>query len=116
MEEGSEVKSDKARNVILSYENTVYFVSQVNVQFHEGDKKHKATFHAKRVADNRMQDLELEISQSLYDVLVEYTRMDNFDIILILHIETSGSKWCLMSENWLRTCHIDRNTDVQYVI
>jgi hypothetical protein len=116
MEKSSEVKSEKARNVILSYEDTLYFVSQVNVQFHEGDKKHKATFHAKRIADNHMQDLELEISQSLYNVLVEYTKMDNFDLILILHIETSGSKWCLMSENWLRNCQIDRNTNVQYII
>jgi hypothetical protein len=116
MEKGSEVKSDKARNVILSYEDTVYFVNRVNVQFHEGEKKHKATFHAKRVADNQMQNLELEISQSLYDVLVEYTKMDNFDLVLILNIETSGSKWCLMSENWLRNCHSDKKTKVQYII
>lgn len=116
MEKGAVVKSDKARNVILSYEDTVYFVSRVNVQFHEGDKTHKATFHAKRVVDNHMQNLDLEISQSLYDFLVEYTKMDNFDLVLILHIENGGSKWCLMSENWLRNYHTSRNTNVQYVI
>jgi len=116
MEKGAVVKSDKARNVVLSYEDTVYFVNQVNVQFHEGDKTHKATFHAKRAVDNNMQNLDLEISQNLYDFLVEYTKMDNLNLVLILQIETSGSKWCLMSENWLTNYHTNRNTNMQYII
>jgi hypothetical protein len=102
MEKGSEIKSENARNVILSYGDQVYFVNRVNVCLGEGEVKYKAVFHAKRVTDNQLQDLELEIDKKLYDMLVEYTKLDNFDLVLILQIEGKESKMCLMSQNWLK--------------
>ena len=102
MAEHSEVKSDNARNVILSYGDSVYFVNKVNVQLQEGKTdKLQAIFHAKRLPDNDPQDLKIEITQKLYDLLIEYAKMDKFDLILILQIHGNESKWCLMSENWL---------------
>ncbi len=103
MAEHNEVKSDNARNVILSYGENVYFVNKVNVQLQEGNAdKLQAIFHAKRLPDNEPEDLNIEINQKLYNMLIEYTKMDKFDLILILQIQGSESKWCLMSENWLK--------------
>ncbi len=101
--EHDEVKSENARNVILSYGENVYFVSKVNVQIQEGNSdKLKAIFHAKRLPDNQPEDLNIEINQKLYDMLIEYAKLDKFDMILVLQINGSESKWCLMSENWLQ--------------
>ncbi len=111
----TEVKSENARNVILSYMEDVYFVNRVNVQVHEGAEKLKAVFHARRVADNQPQDLNVEISQSVYNMLIEYTKLDKFDLILVLQIQGNDAKWCLMSENWLKnqTINVAKN---QYVV
>lgn len=102
MGEHSEVKSENARNVILSYGDTIYFVNRVNVQLQEGVDVLKAIFHARRAADGQTQDLEIEINKDTYNMLVEYAKLDNYDLILVLHIEGKESKWCLMSENWLK--------------
>ena len=50
--EHSEVKSGNARNVILNYNDKIYYVNGVNVQIQEGAGKIKAVFHAKRASDN----------------------------------------------------------------
>lgn len=102
MAEQTEVKSDNARNVIFSYRGTVYFVNRVKVQFREGVERFKAVFHARRVNDSQSQFLEVEINQATYDMLMEYARLDKPDLILFLQIEGDKSKWCLMSENWLK--------------
>lgn len=115
MEEHSEVKSENARNVILSYGDTVYFVNKVNVQFREGVDMLKAVFHARRPKDEQFQDLEVEISQAAYNMLTEYAKLDNFDLILVLRIEGNESKWCLMSEDWLKT-QIGENGKVFYIV
>jgi hypothetical protein len=98
----NEVKSENARNVILSYNDTVYYVDSVNVKVQEGADKVKATFHAKRASDNTPQDLDIEISPSIYDVLMEYAKLDKLDLIMVVQIQGSDSKWCLMSEDWLQ--------------
>ena len=100
--EHSEVKSDNARNVILSYNDRIYFVNSVNVKVQEGVEKIKAIFHAKRASDNTQEDLDIEINQRTYDILMEYARLDKLDLIMVLQIEGTSSKWCLMSEDWLR--------------
>jgi len=100
--EHSEVKSENARNLILSYNNTVYYVNSVNVQIKDGIDKLKAIFHAKRAGDEAPQDLDIEISQSIYDILLEYARLDKFDLIMVLQIEGSKTQWCIMSEDWLK--------------
>lgn len=53
MAEHSEVKSENARNVILSYGENVYFVNKVNVEVNEGAEKLRAIFHARRLPRQR---------------------------------------------------------------
>ena len=101
--EHTEVKSGNARNVILSYNNKIYYVNGVNVQINKDANKIKAIFHVKQASDNSSQDLDVEISQGTYDMLVEYAKLDKLDLIMILQIEGTNSKWCLMTEDWLRT-------------
>jgi hypothetical protein len=113
--EQSEVKSDNARNVILSYGESVYFVNKVNVQISEGEERLKAIFHARRVADNQPEDINVEIKQSVYDMLVEYAKLDKLDLILVLHIEGNDAKWCLMSENWLRN-QLSKDDKTSYIV
>ncbi len=96
------MKAGNARNVILSYNDKIYYVNGVNVQIQEGADKIRDVFHAKRAADNGSQDLDIEINQSTYDVLLEYAKLDKLDLIMVLQIEGTDSKWCLMSEDWLR--------------
>lgn len=115
MGEHSEVKSENARNVILSYGDTVYFVSKVNVQLQEGVDVLKAIFHARRVKDGQLQDLEVEISRATYNMLVEYAKLDNFDLILVLRIEGNESKWCLITENWLKK-QVSENSKAYYIV
>jgi hypothetical protein len=100
--EHCEVKSGNARNVILNYNDIVYYVSGVNVQVQEGAEKMKAIFHAKRASDNETQDLDIEINQRIYDVLLEYAKLDKLDLIMVLQIQGANSKWCIMSEDWLK--------------
>jgi len=113
--EHSEVKSENARNVILSYRDSVYFVNKVNVQFREDADKLKAVFHARKAKSGQFQDLEVEISQAAYNMLIEYAKLDNFDLILVLRIEGNESKWCLMSEEWLKK-QVGENGKVLYIV
>jgi hypothetical protein len=101
-EQRTEFKSDNARNVILNYDSVVYFVNKVNVQLEEGVEKIKAVFHARKAADNSTQDVAVEISKGAYNALIEYARMDMMDQILVLSIEEGESRWCFLSENWLK--------------
>lgn len=100
--EHTEVKSGNARHVILSYNSKIYFVDGINVQIQESKNRIKAIFHAKRASDNASQELDIEINQGVYDVLLEYAKLDRLDLIMILQIEGTNSKWCLMSEDWLK--------------
>jgi len=100
--EHSEVKSDNARNVILSYNEQIYYVNSVNVAVKEGADKLKAIFHAKRAADNAQEDLDIEINQGTYDILMEYAKLDKLDLIMVLQIQGGSAKYCLMSEDWLK--------------
>lgn len=115
MGERSEVKSENARNVILSYGDTIYFVNKVNVQLQEGVDVLKAIFHARRAADGQIQDLEIEINKDTYRMLVEYAKLDSCDLILVLRIEGNESKWCLMSENWLKR-QSGKKSNVFYIV
>jgi hypothetical protein len=110
-----EVKSENARNVILSYRETVYFVNKVNVQFQENADTLKAVFHARKAKDAQFQDLEVEISQAAYNMLIEYAKLDSFDLILVLRIEGNESKWCLMSEEWLQK-QVGESGKVFYIV
>jgi hypothetical protein len=100
--EHTEVKSENARNVILSYNEKIYFVNGVNVKIHEGDEKLQAVFHAKRASDNASQDLDIEINKATYDVLIEYAKLDTLDLIMVIKIDGAESKWCMLSEDWLK--------------
>jgi len=100
--ERSEVKSDNARNVILSYNDKVYYVSSVNVAVKEGVDKMKAIFHVKRASDNEPEELDIEINQGTYNILIEYAKLDKLDLIMVMQIEGGNAKYCLMSEDWLK--------------
>jgi hypothetical protein len=113
--ENSQVKSENARNVILSYQDNVYYVNKVNVQFREGADTLKAVFHARKEKDKHFQDLEFKISPAAYNMLIEYAKLDNFDLILVLCIEGNESKWCLMSEEWLKK-RVGENGKVCYIV
>lgn len=110
-----EVKSENARNVILSYGGAVYFVNKVNVQFQEGADTLKAVFHARKAKDKQFHDLEVEISQAVYNMLIEYAKLDNFDLILVLRVKGNESKWCLMSEEWLKKRNKNNSTTLYIV-
>ena len=110
-----EVKSENARNVILNYGGTVYFVNKVNVQFQEGADTLKAIFHARKAKDTQFQNLEVEISQAAYNMLIEYAKLDNFDLILVLRVKGNESKWCLMSEEWLKK-RTSNNSTTLYIV
>ncbi|MCW4003134.1 MAG: hypothetical protein NWE95_04385 [Candidatus Bathyarchaeota archaeon] len=100
--EHTEVRSENARNVILSYNDKIYYVNGVNVKIQEGADRIKAVFHAKRVTDNKFEDLDIEISQGTYNILMEYAKLDKLDLIMVLQIDGSRAKWCLMSEDWIK--------------
>lgn len=100
--EHTEVKSENARNVILSYNEKIYFVKGVNAKICEGDEKIKAVFHAQRASDNLSQDLDIEINKATYNVLLEYAKLDQLDLIMVIQIDGTESKWCLLSEDWLK--------------
>lgn len=114
--EHTEVKAENARNVILSYNEKIYYVNGVNVQIQEGTDKIKAIFHAKRAGDNFLQDLDIEISKAMYDMLVEYAKLDKLDLIMVLQIEGANSKWCLMSEDWLQNQLHGNSGSAAYIV
>jgi hypothetical protein len=87
----------------------------VNVQFQEDADLLKAVFHARKAKDTRFQDLEVKISQAAYNMLIEYAKLDNFDLILVLRIDGNESKWCLMSEEWLKK-RVGENGKVCYIV
>jgi hypothetical protein len=113
--EGNQVNSENARNVILSYLDNVYYVNKVNVQFEEGADMHKAVFHARKAKEKVFQNLEVKISKAAYNMLIEYAKLDNFDLILVLRIDGNESKWCLMSEEWLKK-RVGDNGKVSYIV
>ena len=97
-----ETRSETARPIILSYKDKLYYVSQVKVHFCDGERLHKAIFHAKTVFDGQLQNLHLDVTRKLYNILVEYTKLDNPSLILMLHIEGKGFRCCLLNEKSLR--------------
>jgi hypothetical protein len=113
--ENSQVTSENARNVILSYQDGVYYVNKVNVQFQEDADTLTAVFHARKAKDSLFQDLEVKISKAAYNMLIEYAKLDNFDLILVLRIDGNESKWCLMSEEWLKN-RVGENGKICYIV
>lgn len=102
MEEKLETRSENARHVILSYRNKLYYVGSVNISLRQGEPMQKAVFHAVEVMDNKIEDLALEIPKSIYEVLVNYAKLDDPDLVLALYVEGGEFKWTTMSETWLR--------------
>lgn len=87
----------------------------VHVHFCEGKEKHNAIFCAKETEDGPTRKFGMEIPQKLYEILLEYTKLGNPDLILILHVEGNDFQWGLTSESWLR--HHSYGTDIKrYVV
>jgi hypothetical protein len=87
----------------------------VNVQFQEDTPVFKAVFQARAAKADQFQDLDFEITQAAYKMLIEYARLDNFDLILVMRIEGNESKWCLMSEEWLKR-QVGENGKAIYIV
>ncbi len=102
LENKTVTSSKNSRNVILHYKNSLYYVSCVNVHFVEGRDLCQAIFHARRVIGGAAEDIELPISQRVYKLLVEYTQLDNPDLLLVLLINDDSIDWGLISEKWLK--------------
>lgn len=94
--------SKNSRHIILSYCGKIYYVDLVQVHFCEGKKLHNAVFHAREARDSQFRDVGLEIPHRLYDILVEYTKLDNADLILLLNVGNASFSWGLISETWLK--------------
>lgn len=77
-------------------------MSSVNVSFRKEEPRQKAIFHALGIIDNKLEDLDLEIPLGIYDILVEYEKADDPDLVLALYVEGSEFKWTTISETWLR--------------
>ncbi|MCW4015379.1 MAG: hypothetical protein NWF06_03335 [Candidatus Bathyarchaeota archaeon] len=97
-----EARSANARNVILKYDDKLYHVDKVNVQYSEEKQKYSAVFRAKRVGSRQLLNLDFEISQKLYDVLVDYTKLDDSDLLLVLYVEDGKFKWSFVSDSWVQ--------------
>lgn len=110
-----ETRSENARHIILSYKDKLYYVSAVKVHFFEGKETHRAIFHAKNTVGGELEDLDLDIPQKLYDLLVEYTRTDDSDLMLVLHVEGKEFQWGLVSESWLRR-YMNGNIAASYIV
>jgi len=115
MNEQIEAQTENARHVVLSYKNKLYYVSQVNVSFCEDAPTQKAVFHAISVLDNSLQDLVIDIPRNVYDVLVEYAKLNDPNLILAVHVDGVDFKWSLISESWLRQYVNDANAK-RYVV
>ena len=101
MEERAETRSERARHIILKKENELYYVNMVKVQLRKGEQMQKAIFHARKAEEERFFDLELNIPHKLYDILVDYTKCGDPDLLLILSMENSHFRWSLVSESYL---------------
>jgi len=115
MEDRLESHPENARHVILSYANKLYYVSSVNISLRQGELMQKAVFHALGIIDNRIEDLELEIPKNIYEVLVNYAKRNDPDLVLALYVEDGEFKWTTMSETWLRH-YINESHAKNYVI
>jgi hypothetical protein len=87
----------------------------VRVHFCEGRETHKAIFHAKDTAGGELEDLDMDIPQKLYELLMEYTKTDDSDLMVVLHVEGKEFKWGLVSESWLRR-YINSNIAAGYIV
>ncbi|MEM3731126.1 MAG: hypothetical protein QW667_06555 [Candidatus Bathyarchaeia archaeon] len=109
----SEFRSKNARHVILSYRNAVYYVSSVNVQFIEQGNECVAVFHAKNVANGEFEDIKLTITRRLYDVLVDYVKLNDPNLLLLLYVCGNVCSWYLIDERLLKQWLNDR---VSYIV
>ena len=114
--EHAEVKSGNARNVILSYNEKIYYVNHVKVQIQEGAETMKAIFHAKQAGGTMSQDLDIEINKATYDILMEYAKLDKEDLVMILQINGADSKWFILSEAWLKNNPSSKTGSSSYIV
>jgi len=97
-----EARSESARHVILKYEGKFYHINRVTVRQSEEKTTYNAVFRAKRLDNNQILDLDFDIPQSLYETLVEYARLGDSDLLLVLQVDGEVFRWRFVSESWLR--------------
>ncbi|HVP16488.1 MAG TPA: hypothetical protein VMT42_03895 [candidate division Zixibacteria bacterium] len=102
MIEKVETRAGNAHRVILSNNGNFFYVSSVRVHLCKGSTKHQATFCAREANDGQSKELTMKIPQNLYDVLLEYVRLNNPDLLLVLQVEGDEFKWGFTSETRLK--------------
>lgn len=115
MDEVVETRSENARHLVLSYKDRLYYVSAVKVHFCEGKETHGALFHAKDTVGGQLEDLDMDISQKLYEILLEYAKIGDSDLILVLHVEGKEFQWALVSESRLKK-YANENVAAEYIV
>lgn len=113
--EKAETRSENARQVILSYNGKIFYVSMVRVNFCKGSEKHRAIFHVREAKGSPSEDLTMEIPQNLYETLLKYVNMNNADLIFVLQVEGTDFKWAFTSESWLKQ-HSHKDNFREYVV
>lgn len=99
--EQTKTYSKNAHHMIMSYNDKIYHVDSVRVNFSEGKEQHDAVFHARKIPGEEFLDLQLAIPPMLCDVLIEYAKIDNPDAILVVNIKDNRYSWNVLSEAWL---------------
>jgi hypothetical protein len=94
--------SKNGHQIVMSYNSKVYHVDLVRVKFQKGQTTDNAIFHAREVTADAFNDLSLPIPHSLYDVLVEYAKLDAPDLILVLDVKEGKFRWNVVSDAWLK--------------
>jgi hypothetical protein len=102
LEQETRTYSRNAQEMIMSYNDRVYYVNSVNVNLRQGREVHEAVFHAREMPFNRSCDLHFEIPHMLCDILIEYAKLDNQDAILVLNVKGNNFTWDIVSEAWLK--------------
>jgi hypothetical protein len=115
VEERAETRSERARHIILRKENEVYYVDMVKVHLRKGEQTQKAVFHARKAENEHFFDLDLEIPYKLYDILVDYTKLGDPDLLLVLSMENSHFRWAIVSESFLER-QLDPRGSCDYVV
>ncbi len=115
MEQETRAAAKNAHQIVLSYNDKIYNVDLVKVRLCEGKNKHNAVFHAKEIHLSQFTDLSLDIPRGLYDALVEYAKLNDPDMILVLNVKNDSYNWNLVSDAWVKQAASAQNTK-KYIV
>jgi hypothetical protein len=115
MGERVETQSENAHHVILKYKEKLYYVSKIRFYFSKDEEMHRALLHSKGLRDGQLENLEFKVSRKLFELLTEYAKMNNPDLLLVLFIEGKELKWQLLSESCLKQ-QLNQKKAYRYIV